>query len=231
MTTNNEGLTNDKMLQMLEQNATQLERNNNKKDLVELVTRLKLRVEELESYKLIADRVRDLERSQVSLMQYVRRESIEIHDIPESVKDEKLEDTCLDILEQIGCGKIKKYRVHACHRLKNRSKTVIRFLTRKHADQALWKRGNLKDADMTKCGLPAGHKVYINENLCPPLQYLQYLVRHLKKDGKIHNFNLWKGRLTIQLEEDGDKIQIGHIDDLIDRGLASEDNRSKFVLN
>ena len=108
---------------------------------------------------------------------------------------------------------------------------MIRFVTRKHADQALWKRGKLKEADMTKCGLPAGHKVYINENLCPPLQYLQYLVRHLKKDGRIHDFNLWKGRLTIQLEEDGDKIQIGHIDDLIDRGFASEDSRSKFVIN
>ena len=62
MTTNNEGLTDDKMLQMLEQNGTQLERNN-KKDLVELVTRLKLRIEVLESYRLVADRVKNLERS------------------------------------------------------------------------------------------------------------------------------------------------------------------------
>ena len=214
---------------MLEQNSSQLEKNS-KKELVSLVNHLTSRIEELESYRLVADRVRALEKSHVSLLQYVRRESIEIHDIPETVADDKLEETCLSVLEEIGCGKIKSFRVHACHRLKNKKKTVIRFTTRKHADAALHNRGKLKTIDMTKCGLPANHKVYINESLCPPMQYLCFLARKAHKEKKISNYNLWRGRLSIQIEEDGDKIPIEHIQDLIDRGLAAEDSRSKFLM-
>ena len=228
MTSTSSQLSDAKILSMLEQNSSQLEKNS-KKELVSLVNHLSSKIDELQSYKLVADRVRALEKSHVSLLQYVRRESIEIHDIPETVADDQLEETCLSVLEEIGCGKIKPYRVHACHRLKNKKKTVIRFTTRKHADAALHNRGKLKTIDMTKCGLPAEHKVYINESLCPPMQYLFFLARKAYKDKKISNFNLWRGRLTIQLEEDGDKIPIEHIEDLISRGLADEENRKKFL--
>ena len=73
-------------------------------------------------------------------------------------------------------------------------------------------------------------KVYINESLCPPMQYLCFLARKAHKEKKISNYNLWRGRLSIQIEEDGDKIPIEHIQDLIDRGLAAEDSRSKFLM-
>ena len=218
----------DKFTDMLNQDATQLERNT-KKELVSLVNHLKGKVEALESYKLIASRVRMLEKNVVSSMQYSRRESIEIHNIPQSVGDEKLEKTCLPVLDEIGCGKIKSYRVAACHRLKNKNKTVIRFITRKHADAALHHRGKLKLIDTTKCGLPAKHRLYINESLCPPMQYLCYLARQALKEKKIHNYNLWKGRLTVQLEEDGENFIIDHIDDLIELELASDHQRQKFI--
>ena len=160
-----------------------------------------------------------------------RRESIEIHGIPESVSDDNLEETCLNVLEEIGVGKIKPYRVHACHRLKNRKKTIIRFVSRKNADSALHHRKNLKDLDMKKFGGFRGdEKLFINESLCPPMQFLHYLVRTAHKNKNIHAFNLWKGRLTVQVAEDGLKVPIRHIDDLIALEIATEDCRDKFIV-
>ena len=54
-------VTDAKILSMLEQNGSQLEKNS-KKELVGLVHHLFSRIEELESEKLIADRVRSLEK-------------------------------------------------------------------------------------------------------------------------------------------------------------------------
>ena len=219
----------EKLSDMLTQETSQLERNN-KKELVALVHHLRERVEALESYKLVATRVKILEKNLVSTMQYSRRENIEIHNIPENVADEKLEETCLKVLDEIGCGKIKSYRVMACHRLKNRNKTVIRFITRKQADEALHNRGKLKTIDMKKCGLPAKTRIYINESLCRPMQYLHYIARFVYKLQKIHDFNLWKGRLTIQMEDGGENHIINHIEDLIELGLASDEHRSSFIV-
>ena len=49
-------------------------------------------MEELESYQLSAKRVEILERSHYKSLQYNRRESIEIPDIPDTVPDKELEN-------------------------------------------------------------------------------------------------------------------------------------------
>ena len=212
---------------MLSQDVAQLEKNN-KKDLTGLVGYLKGKLEELESYRLIEKRVRSLESNLIENIQYTRRESIEIHGIPESVKDEQLEEKVIDVLEEIGVGRVKSYRIHACHRLKNRSKAVIRFVSRKNADLALHHRGKLKDFDVAKHGFNADTKLFINESLCPQMQYLCYLARTCKKQKTIDSYNLWKGRLTIKMGGTDTQIHIRHIEDLIDLGLATEDQREKF---
>ena len=108
-----------------------------KKDfLVDYIINLRSRVEELESYNIIAKRVQMLERSQ----QYNRRESIELAGIPTSVPDEDLGQTSLSILSQIGVEEINSWQIHACHRLKNKKNTIIRFTTRKWADLTIHNR-------------------------------------------------------------------------------------------
>ena len=162
-------------------------------------------------------------------MQYNRRELIKFHGIPDTVSDGNLEKTWVDILEDIGVGKIKNYRVHACLRLKNKNKAIIRFISRKTADSALHHRAKLKDLNNEEHGFSAQTKIFINENLCPPMQYLAYLVRCALKSGKIAAYNLWKGKLSIQMTKEGSKIEIGHIQDLIDIDLANDSHREKFI--
>ena len=145
------------------------------------IQHLRGRVEELEAYRIIAKRVEMIERSHFKHLQYNRRESIEIAGIPDSVNDKDLENKSLQILGSIGVDKVEPWQVHACHRLKNKRNTIIRFISRKTADSALYKRGDLKKIDKTSLGFPADTKLYINENLYPPLKFLHYKVRQLFK--------------------------------------------------
>ena len=160
----------------------------------------------------------------LSSLQYERRECIEIYNLPETVADEKIEDTCLSILQDIGCGEIKKWQVHACHRMRNRKNSIIRFVTRKHADAALHNRGKLKTLDQTKYGFD--NRIYINESLCRPMAFLAYKVRSAKKEGRIESYNIWKGKLSVTINSR--KHSISHIDDLIDLSLANEEDRTSF---
>ena len=103
-------------------NLSKLKNENNKDDLCRFILLLRNKVEELESYQLVSKRVQNLEKTMVNSLQYQRRESVEIHNVPESVKDDELEGKVLEVFEKIGCGKIKPSQVHACHRLKNKKK-------------------------------------------------------------------------------------------------------------
>ena len=69
-----------------------------------------------------------------------RRESLELQGIPEKIKDEYPEGCCIDILADIGCGTTPSSQITACHSLKNKSKSIIRFINRKHANLALHNR-------------------------------------------------------------------------------------------
>lgn len=200
-----------------------------KDTLISYISTLREKVDELESYSLVAKRVELLERTTLNSLQYQRRESIEIHNIPESVADDKLEKYCIDLLDDIGCGPVKESKIHACHRLKNRKKTVIRFANRKFADKSLRFRKQLKVIDKVKYEIPNGSPgIFINESLCRPMQFLFFKVRQASKlmgrNGL--SYNLWKGKLTIKLNEKD--YAISHINDLIVLGLAEEDDRLLF---
>ena len=62
------------------------------------------------------------------------------------------------------------------------------------------------------------------------MQFLAYKVRQAKKAKKIESYNLWKGKLTLKFEKKDKDTVIGHIQDLIDIGLANEDDRDEFIV-
>ena len=222
-------LSSEQVETLMGQSEAQLT-SNNKKELVNMIKFLRGRVEELTSYQLISKRVLMLEKTLVSHMQYNRRESFEIHNLPPAIEDNALEGTCLDLLEDIGVPRPKPEDVVACHRLKNKSKTIIRFVNPKNVDMALHNRAKLRNIDREKYSLEAGNSLYINESLCPPMQFLSYKARCLSKEKKIHSYNLWKGKLTFKLYPGGPEMSINHIDDLIRAGLATEEDREKFIV-
>ena len=199
----------------------------NKDQLLAYIQSLRGKVEELQSYHLVAQRVQLLERSQLRSLQYNRRESIEIHGVPRSVKDDQLEGFCAKILQEIGCGDIGDKDVHACHRLRNKDKTIIRFTNRKFADRALHNRRKLKDINKVTFNIPdASRGLFINESLCKPMSFLCFKVRSAMKAKTIESYNLWKGKLSLKVN--GEEHYISHVEDLIELGLAEEVDRLNF---
>ena len=89
-------------------------------------------------------------------------------------------------------------------------------------------KSKLKNLDKNKYGLGNGD-LYINENLCPALQFLSFKIRQAKKDKKIAYYNIWKGKLSLKVDSEGELFVIHHIPDLIDLGLAEEKDRSDFT--
>ena len=145
-------------------------------NLVKYISSLRCKVEQLESLSAIAKQVEKLQSCHVRSRQYNRRESVELHVIPESIEHENLEGTCVGILNEIGCINVRERDIHACHRLKNKKNVIIRFVNRKDADLALHNRAKLKVLDKEgkfdiKCD------IYINEILCRPMQFLYWKVR------------------------------------------------------
>ena len=217
-------LTNEKVDEMNSADPAQLKKNNNKDELCGYIHLLRTRVEELESYLTITKRVQLLEKSHLKSLQYDRKENIEIHGLPEAITDTNLESSCIEILKDIGCGEINEWQIHACHRLKNRNITIMRFVNRKHADLALLNKKNLAKIDKSKYGLDKN--IYINESMCRPMAFLAYKVRLAYKSGKVQSHNFWKGRLSLKIGND--IYYITHIDDLIDINLADEQDQLSF---
>lgn len=195
-----------------------------KDDLVGYIRSLRNKVEELCSYKNIAEQVNRLQRSHVKLLQYNRKDSIEIHGVPEELPDE-LENTCIDLLSEIGV-KVSKHGIQACHRLKNKANVIIKFINRKDADAALYNRGKLKTLNKERFNLN-GKSIYINESLCRPYQFLTYKARSAFKKKKISSYNFWKGKLTVKV--DNNEFVISHIDDLINLNLATAEDYLSFL--
>ena len=192
-----------------------------KHDLVNYILHLRNEIntigtelEALKANQMITKRVEYLERIQLISQQYNRRESLELNGIPINVKDDELEEKCVGIIQDVTGRGIPEWQVHACHRLKNRNKVILRFITRKIPDMAFHNRKYLKNLDKTKYGLDENTQIYFNESLCPKMNYLFYKVRCAWKDQKLNSYNLWKGRLTIKMEENDEQIVISYINDL-----------------
>ena len=98
-----------------------------------------LKIEATETKKEIWalwDYIYYLEMNLSQFQQYSRRDNIEISGIPDSVYDEHLESTVINILRRIGVKNLESYEIIACHRLKKLKRglpanVIVRFVNRK----------------------------------------------------------------------------------------------------
>ena len=90
----------------------------------------------------------EFECSTNNIKQYGRRNNIIISGIPDSVDNNQLEDSVTEILTNINVN-VKSNDVEACHRIGKKdsrigsTKTIIRFVNRKHTKQALYNKKKL----------------------------------------------------------------------------------------
>ena len=90
----------------------------------------------------------EFEYSTNNLKQYGRRNNIIISGIPDSVDNNQLEDSVTEILTDINVN-VESNDIEACHRIGKKdsrigsTKTIIRFVNRKHTKQALYNKKKL----------------------------------------------------------------------------------------
>ena len=90
----------------------------------------------------------EFEFSTNNLEQYGRRNNVIISDIPDSVDNNQLEGPVTEILTDININ-VASNDIEACHRIGKKdsrigsTKTIIRFVNRKHAKQALYNKKKL----------------------------------------------------------------------------------------
>ena len=88
--------------------------------------------------------------------------------IPISVRDNVLEQTVYDMFQDIDVD-ICDRDIQACHRLKDKDRTIVKFTNRKDCFRILRLKRQLKGLDPSAVDMPEGSKIFVNENFVPLL--------------------------------------------------------------
>ena len=160
----------------------------------------------------LVERVVKTERQCWENAQYYRRDTLEVVGIPNSVDNSVLEETLRGVFKKIGV-EIDERDVQACHRLKEKDRTIVKFVNRKDCLQILRVKKELKSLDPTDLNFPENTKIFINESLCP---YYRGIWNKCKKTkGNSENTPVYtiSGLIRVKLEETGPSKIITHMVD------------------
>ena len=96
-----------------------------------------------------------------------------------------------------------KRDIQACHRLKEKERTVVKFVDRKDCLLILRLKKELKSLEPTELDFPENTKIFVNESLYPYYRGIWYKCQTLTAIQKIHQFYTISGLIRVKLEETG----------------------------
>ena len=112
------------------------------------------------------------------------------------------------VFKKIGV-KIDERDVQACHRLKEKDRTIVKFVNRKDCLEILRVKKELKSLDLTDLNFPENTKIFINENLFP---YYRGIWNKCKRNKG--QFRKCTSFIRVKLKETGPPKIITHMVDL-----------------
>ena len=108
------------------------------------------------------------------------------------------------------CGAFKKISVEiyerdvqACHHLKEKERTVVKYLNRKDCLQILMVKTELKSLDPAELDFPENTRIFINESLFPNYRGIWNKCKKLGASQKMHQFYRVSGLICVKLEKTG----------------------------
>ena len=104
--------------------------------------------------------------------------------------------------------------IKACNRLREKNRTIVKFVNRKDCTNILRVKKNLKHLNPSKLPFSEGIKIFINESLCPYYRAIWNKCKKLRANQKLHQFYPINGIIHVKLEEIGPPKSITHILDL-----------------
>ena len=182
-----------------------------------------------------------VERITTENAQYARRETLELHGIPESFGEgETLECNVIKLVNDLispeknadatpgaipGAGdanyaeavsktkKLDKRNFHTIHRLYKKNRVILKFTNRRDAQMVIAKKAELKKQEV-KNKHHLKNPVFLNESMCAPIKRLFYQCKKLKEANKLAYYSFFNGTLKVKITEEGPKRSIAHINDL-----------------
>ena len=185
------------------------------KEIKDTLTYLKKLEADIALVKTVNDRLVErftkTERQCWENTQYSRRDTLEIVGIPNSVGNSVLEETVRGVFKKIGV-EIDERDVQACHHLKGKERTIVKFINRKDCLKILRVKKDLNSLDGV--GLSENTEIFIDESLCPYCRDIWNKCKKLRAIQKIHQFYTISGLIRVKLEETGPSRIITHMVDL-----------------
>ena len=120
--------------------------------------------------------------------------------------------TVQEVLDEIGVVVLQD-EIQACHRLKNRSRTIIKFVKRKRAFDCFRNKHRLKDNSKTVARVKL-NKLFINESLCPKYRYIFSRGKSFVQQGLATKIWTSNGSIKMKLVDET-IITVGHDNDLL----------------
>ena len=94
-----------------------------------------------------------------------------------------METNISKVFDKLGTH-VEGKEIHACHRLKDSDRVIIKFSNRKDSLQVLRVKKDLKSLDPTELDFPEGTRIFINEILCGYYRGFWNKCKKLKGMGK-----------------------------------------------
>ena len=172
--------------------------------------KLHSKIEDLET------KLHETEWSFNRLNQYNQRNDI-IQGIPSNVADKAIEDKVINVFKLLNID-INKSDIEGCHRLgkANPKNAIVCFVNRKHAEEALAKKSDLKKIDKVNLNFDSNVVLFFSKNLTPFNQCLALKCCELKHAGKIHSSWSSKGVIKLRRTMNEKAISILHDDQMGD---------------
>ena len=111
----------------------------------------------------LVERVVKTERQFWENALHSRRDSLEIIGILNSIGNSVIEETVRRVFKKIG-AEIDERDVQACHRFKEKERTIVKFVNWKDCLQILRVKKELKSLVPTELDFPENTKIFINES-------------------------------------------------------------------
>ena len=144
--------------------------------------------------------------------QFSRRYTLEVVEIPMSVRDNVLEQKVCDVIQEIGVDICDRH-IQVCHRLKDRDRRIVKITNRKDCLRILRVNRQLKGPNPSAVDLPEGTKIFINESLCPYNRRIWNKCKKLRKKQKVYQYYTINWSFRLRIEESGQAKTIIHMVD------------------
>ena len=174
--------------------------------------------------KQLLKKITAVEKTSNSISQYSRKETIEFHGFNPDTPANEVEGKVLKIINTITDNDDIQYTaedIQVCHKLKDRSKIICKFISRKRMRNVINNRKKLKDMNLKNHGIPG--KLFINESMAPAFKEIDWRCRQLKKASLIKECWFFNGNYTLQ-KLDEEKKKVSHLADILEHlGMKEEE--------